>query len=127
MVFLNEDFTNIIYRLRFMKQQEIVKKIGVILNELQDQYQFIEESQEPVNDLELELFVANGHFLTDHIEILRKINQQEAKARSVKQTVKKSTITEKFFEPVIQPVRIAPEKKEPPAEYTDFEPADEQV
>ncbi|WP_448702576.1 hypothetical protein ACFGVR_09510 [Mucilaginibacter sp. AW1-3] len=110
-----------------MKQQEIVKKIGVILNELQDQYQFIEESQDPVNDLELELFVANGHFLTDHIEILRKINQQEAKARSVKQTVKKSTITEKFFEPVIQPVRIAPDKKENTAEYTEFEPADEPI
>jgi len=109
-----------------MKQQEIVKKIGVILKELQDQYQYIEETKEPINDLELELFVANGHFLTDHIEILRKINEQTLKAQSVKQTVKKSsTITEKFFEPVIQPVRIAPEKKEPAAEYADFEPAEE--
>ncbi|WP_139113041.1 hypothetical protein [Mucilaginibacter sp. PPCGB 2223] len=111
-----------------MKQQEIVKKIGVILKELQDQYQFIEETKEPVNDLELELFVANGHFLTDHIEILRKINEQTLKTQSVKQTVKKtSTITEKFFEPVIQPVRVAPEKKEPTPEYADFEPAEEAV
>ena len=127
MVFLVKDFTNIIYRLRFMKQQEIVKKIGVILKELQDQYEFIEQTKEPINDLELELFVANGHFLTDHIEILRKINEQTLKAQSVKQTIKKSssTISEKFFEPVIQPVRIAPEKKEPAAEYADFEPAEE--
>ena len=106
-----------------MKQQEIVKKIGVILKELQDQYQFIEKTKEPINDLELELFAANGNFLSDHIEILRKINEQAAKAQSAK----KSHITEKFFEPVIQPVRIAaPEKKEiTPAEYADFEPAGE--
>lgn len=106
-----------------MKQQEIVKKIGVILKELQDQYQFIEKAKEPVNDLELELFVANGHFLTDHIEILRKINEQAAKSQSSK----KSHISEKFFEPVIQPVRMpAPEKKEiTAAEYADFEPAGE--
>lgn len=110
-----------------MKQQEIVKKIGVILKELQEQYQFIEQTQEPVNDLELELFVANGHFLTDHIEILRKVNEQAIKAQTVKQTVKKSTITEKFFEPVIQPVRVAPEKKETSVEYIEFEPADAPV
>lgn len=127
MVFLNKYFTNIIHRQRFMKQQEIVKKIGVILKELQEQYEFIEKTKEPINDLELELFAANGNFLTDHIEILRKINEQEARARSAKQTIKKSTITEKFFEPVIQPVRIpTPEKKElTPAEYADFEPAGE--
>jgi hypothetical protein len=123
MVFLNKYFTNIIHRQRFMKQQEIVKKIGVILKELQDQYQFIEKTKEPINDLELELFAANGNFLSDHIEILRKINEQAAKAQSSK----KSHITEKFFEPVIQPVRIAaPEKKEiTPAEYADFEPTTE--
>jgi len=125
MVFLNKYFTNIIHRQQFMKQQEIVKKIGVILKELQDQYQFIEQTQEPVNDLELELFVANGHFLTDHIEILRKVNEQALKTQTVKQVVKKSTISEKFFEPVIQPVRIAPEKKEAPVPYTEFETVDE--
>src|SRR5476651_1353395 len=121
MVFLSKYFTNIIHRQRFMKQQEIVKKIGVILKELQDQYQFIEKTKEPINDLELELFAANGNFLSDHIKILRKINEQAAKAQSAK----KSHISEKFFEPVIQPVRIAaPEKKEiTPAEYADFEPA----
>lgn len=121
MVFLNKYFTNIIHRQRFMKQQEIVKKIGVILKELQDQYQYIEKTKEPINDLELELFAANGNFLSDHIEILRKINGQAVKA----QASKKSHITEKFFEPVIQPVRIpTPEKKEiTPAEYADFEPA----
>jgi len=127
MVFLNKYFTNIIHRQRFMKQQEIVKKIGVILKELQDQYLFIEKTKEPINDLELELFAANGNFLSDHIEILRKINEQEARVRSAKQTIKKSTITEKFFEPVIQPVRIpTPEKKEiTSAEYADFEPTGE--
>jgi hypothetical protein len=86
-----------------MKQKEIIKKIGTILKELQDQHEFIEKIKEPINDLELELFVANGHFLNDHIEI-----------------------TEKFFEPVVQPVSTAPaERKETLAEDADFELADE--
>jgi hypothetical protein len=51
-----------------MKQKEIIKKIGTILKELQDQHEFIEKIKEPINDLELELFVANGHFLNDHID-----------------------------------------------------------
>ena len=76
MVFLNKYFTNIIHRQRFMKQQEIVKKIGAILKELQEQYQFIEKTKEPINDLELELFAANSNFLSDHIEILARSHRQ---------------------------------------------------
>jgi hypothetical protein len=60
-----------------MKQLEVLKKIGVIISELQEQYNFIEVNKEDVNDLELELFVANAHFLSDHIEVLRKINLQK--------------------------------------------------
>lgn len=44
------------------------------MTELNDQYQYLSEKPENLNDLELELFLANSNFLTDHIEILRKLN-----------------------------------------------------
>ncbi|WP_295771400.1 hypothetical protein [uncultured Mucilaginibacter sp.] len=59
-----------------MKQQEILKKIGNILKELNEQYEYLQAQEAHINDLELELFAANAKFLTDHNEILRKINAQ---------------------------------------------------
>lgn len=60
-----------------MKQAEVFKKIGGILNELLEQYKYVEKNNpEDINDLELELFIANAHFLTDHAEILNKLNQR---------------------------------------------------
>ena len=57
-----------------MQKREIFKKIGGIINELNDQYQYLSQNPENLNDLELELFLANSSFLADHIEILRKLN-----------------------------------------------------
>ncbi len=57
-----------------MQKQEIFKKIGGIIAELNDQYQYLSQNPENLNDLELELFLANSSFLADHIEILRKLN-----------------------------------------------------
>ena len=59
-----------------MKQLEVFNKIGAILKELNEQYQYIQADPENINDLEMELFVANAHFLTDHAEILKKLNQR---------------------------------------------------
>ncbi|MFD2873771.1 hypothetical protein ACFS5N_14900 [Mucilaginibacter ximonensis] len=59
-----------------MKQLEVFNKIGGILKELNEQYQYIQADPENINDLEMELFVANAHFLTDHAEILNKLNQR---------------------------------------------------
>jgi hypothetical protein len=59
-----------------MKQLEVFRKIGSIIKELNEQYEYIESNPEHINDLELELFVANAHFLTDHAEILNKLNQR---------------------------------------------------
>ncbi len=56
-----------------MKEQEVLKKIGGIISEISEQYQYLQSEHNHVNSLELELFVANAHFLTDHAEILRKI------------------------------------------------------
>ena len=80
-----------------MKQQEIFKKIGVILKELSDQYEYLEAEEDHFNELELELFVANVNFLNDHIEILYKLNLQ------VTNNQQNSVSNEqKYFEPVVQ-------------------------
>lgn len=57
-----------------MNQEDIFKKVGQILNELQDQYEFLAQNPDQLNELELELFLANANFLSDHVQIVRKIN-----------------------------------------------------
>lgn len=57
-----------------MKKQEVLfKKIGNILNELNDQYQFLSNSPEHWSEIELELFLANANFLVEHIQIIKKL------------------------------------------------------
>lgn len=63
-----------------MKQQEVFKKIGVIIKELSDQYEYLKTIDGQLNELELELFIANSHFLTDHVVILNKLNAKMAPA-----------------------------------------------
>lgn len=84
-----------------MKQQEVFKKIGVIIQELNEQYEYLQTTVDDLNDLELELFVANTHFLKDHAEILRKLNaikSQPAAKTSIKDEPK-------WFEPMVQPAK----------------------
>lgn len=59
-----------------MKQQEVFKKIGGIIREINEQYEYLETGGGVLNDLELELLLANSHFLADHIEVLRKLSYQ---------------------------------------------------
>ena len=61
-----------------MNQEDIFKKIGHILNELNDQYQYLAQNPQELNELELELFLANASFLTDHVQIIRKLNSSTA-------------------------------------------------
>jgi hypothetical protein len=99
-----------------MKQKEVFNKIGGIIQELNDQYEYLNTVTEDLNDLELELFVSNAHFLTDHIEILRKLNLQNSKIKILpvekppaeKPTVEKTETTyeHKYFEPVVQQMKL---------------------
>lgn len=57
-----------------MKQENIFRKLGTILNELNDQYEFLSQNPNQLNELELELFYANASFLSDHIQIIKKLN-----------------------------------------------------
>jgi len=60
-----------------MKQEDLFKKIGSILQELQEQYEFLAQNPQQLNELELELFQANASFLSDHIQIIKKINNSK--------------------------------------------------
>ncbi|MBB2149449.1 hypothetical protein [Pedobacter gandavensis] len=64
-----------------MNQEDIFRKIGLILEELQDQYDYLARNQQQLNELELELFMANANFLSDHVQIVRKLNS----AKTVKE------------------------------------------
>ena len=58
-----------------MNKKEIFKKVGGIITELNEQYEYLSQSPENLNELELELFAANADFLSDHISILVKLNE----------------------------------------------------
>src|SRR5471030_391073 len=96
-----------------MKQKEVFNKIGGIIQELSDQYEYLQTVTGDLNDLELELFVSNAHFLTDHIEILCKLNLQNSKIRKPP-VEKQDTVAyeQKYFEPVVQQMKHATEAKE---------------
>lgn len=80
-----------------MNQGDIFKKIGQILNELQDQYEFLAHNPEQLNELELELFLANANFLSDHVQIVRKLNNSKPVKELPEHTLE--TVTE-IAEPV---------------------------
>ncbi|MCX2574687.1 hypothetical protein [Pedobacter sandarakinus] len=65
-----------------MNAQDIFKKVGHILTELNEQHRFLAQNPQELNDLELELFLANADFLADHIRVVQKLN---LKAEPVKQ------------------------------------------
>jgi len=102
-----------------MKQKEVFKKIGDIIKELSDQYEYLKTVPDDLNDLELELFVSNAHFLTDHIEILSKLNLQNVKIKKAPVEKKETASDHKYFEPVVQQMKhtagITEEKPSKPA------------
>jgi hypothetical protein len=102
-----------------MKQKEVFKKIGGIIQELNDQYEYLKTVPDDLNDLELELFVANAHFLTDHIEVLCKLNLQnrpkkviEKPEKSEKPEKPEIVYEQKYFEPVVQQMKHGLDKGE---------------
>ena len=61
-----------------MNKREIFKKVAGIIAELNEQYEYLSQNPENLNELELELFAANADFLSDHISILQKLNTNSA-------------------------------------------------
>jgi len=107
-----------------MKEQEVFKKIGSILNELAEQYNYLDSASENLNDIELEFFVANAAYLAQNTEMLRKLHLQQKEnkllleepahaelkpqvaAKDVKQPEAPKP-NEKYFEPLVhQPEQV---------------------
>lgn len=65
-----------------IKQEAIFKKVGFILEELNEQYQFLAQNAQQFNELELDLFLANANFLADHIQIIQKIMLNQSTSTS---------------------------------------------
>ncbi|HEY1009525.1 MAG: hypothetical protein ACO1NS_07060 [Daejeonella sp.] len=59
-----------------MNSKEILRKAGGILNELNEQYEYLSRNPDNLSELELELFSANATFLSDHLSILVKLNEK---------------------------------------------------
>lgn len=113
-----------------MKQMDVFKKIGGILKELNDQYNYLAADPGELNELELELFVANAHFLKDHAEILRRINERAtapAQPAEKPQAVIEQPKPEPV-QPVVVPKPVLPSapKPEPLHEQRFFEPVVQQ-
>lgn len=88
-----------------MKQQEALKKIGGIIKELNDQYKYLEDTADKLNDFELEFFVANCTYLAQNAELLRKVNGQAAPVPV--EELRTAPKSEKFFEPLVhQPEQV---------------------
>jgi hypothetical protein len=65
-----------------MNKKEILKKVAGIIAELNLKYEYLSQDPENLNELELDLFAANADFLSDHIVILQKLNQNSKSQHS---------------------------------------------
>ncbi len=96
-----------------MNQEDLLKKTGSILKELQEQFEFLTNNAQKLSELELELFLANANFLTDHIQILRKLaNSQTQKVLPEHTPVHVSEIQEptpvKVYDDLFKPDNDSP-------------------
>jgi hypothetical protein len=83
-----------------MKQEDLFKKLGLILNELNEQYQFLAQNPQQLNELELELFHANANFLADHVQIIKKISLGQQAPLALAPADENSELTENTTEVV---------------------------
>lgn len=87
-----------------MRQQDVFKKIGNILQELNEQYEYLKQQGDGIDDLELELFAANANFLSDYLEVLRKLNATFIKslpAHGPQAAIQPAVTAEPSFEPQV--------------------------
>lgn len=116
-----------------MNKKEIFRKVGGIINELNEQYEYLSQSPDNLNELELELFAANSDFLKDHIAILVKLNESSKTrnsyaAENIKENDMKGddTKVQDISEPVLESLEMEKEveeieeiKKEEPVEISE--------
>ena len=104
-----------------MNQEDIFKKIGLILDELQDQYEYLAQNPKQLNELELELFMANASFLSDHVQIVRKLNSTNV----VKEIPEHTSVAPEPVEEKVAELPVHPEEWSHQAEVIEEEIAEE--
>lgn len=113
-----------------MKQEDLFKKLGLILSELNDQYSFLAQNPEQLNELELELFQANANFLVDHVQIIKKMTLHSVPLvlppanDNVQETTSQDLGTDEFFETSqVEQLTFSPqhEEEEPVTEQATFD------
>ena len=115
-----------------MNQEDLFKKLGLILNELNDQYQFLAQNPQQLSELELELFHANANFLADHVQIIKKISSAQQPTLVLPPAEENLSIAENSMELMddtheenqLEEITFAPEQK---TEEEVAEPVEEQL
>lgn len=89
-----------------MNKKEIFKKVGGIISELNEQFEYLSQNPDNLNELELELFAASAKFLSDHTSILLKLNKSSG------ELIKDNTTSEIKNEETINVVSVKNESHE---------------
>lgn len=95
-----------------MNKKEILKKVGDIVSELKEQHEYLSQSPDNLNELELELFSANAHFLSDHIAILVKLNNNLKVSGDVSERKIKAEESPAIYDAERRPEPITNEEKQ---------------
>jgi hypothetical protein len=116
-----------------MNKKDIFNKVGTIINELNEQYDYLSQSPDNLNGLELELLSAHANFLSDHITVLIKLCDDPRKLEgSISRVPAEAEIDKKTLEvatekvPDVQPVTSEDKNEEDKRSAWVFEMKDEQ-
>lgn len=101
-----------------MNKREIFNRVGGIISELNEQFDYLSKNPDKLNDLELELFAANADFLSDHISILLKLNAEKTAGQAA---VQEEPLVEQ--KTIVHELNVEPEVKDHVEEVkTEFQP-----
>lgn len=103
-----------------MNKREIFNRVAGIISELNEQFDYLSQNPDQLNDLELELFAANADFLSDHISILLKLNAESQKA-SKADVPSSAPISTPASEPIVQELEIEVQEINPIEEELEEE------
>lgn len=103
-----------------MNKREIFNRVAGIISELNEQFDYLSQNPDQLNDLELELFAANADFLSDHISILLKLNAESQK-ESKADVPSSAPISTPASEPIVQELEIGVQEINPIEEEVEEE------
>jgi len=65
-----------------ISKKEIIEKVGVLLKELTDKFEYISDAGREVNPLEFQLFEINAAYFAEHANLLRKLEEEESRSHA---------------------------------------------